>query len=245
MNKNEAANFIEQIMKPIWPEWKYSAMDVDIWASEVLSRFDWDTCKSACRRAKAESDFDRKPNSKKVIDFAYELMRSQKQMGKAVKTEIPEPTVFIQMTDHENTKRIGQFVPVYSAPEFALSDAQKMLGAYREQRGGTWQIVQDATWGEMRRSQIELNLAANPIKFQPVIETAVSNTDTCPACKTKLGAFSEKLKRFCRKCGHKGCYKCFSVEKNGEFIDQCPKCEGKNEPSKIEPDEFDEFLRTH
>jgi len=154
MEHFETEKIVNEELLPRWPDWKPSGVEIADWRYAIRP-FDVEIIKTAIRRHVLESSW-KKPVSKKIIEKA----RSMQPNTAGSKKETPEPTIFVQCVEQGgelqqfSTRPACQPGIFYSAD--TLRDAEKirekLIGLY----GGMWDIIQQATYGDMIKRRIEL-----------------------------------------------------------------------------------------
>jgi DNA polymerase III gamma/tau subunit len=208
MFKADAKNFIESEIFPRWTKWgswdketgehTVSTQELESWIS-ILMEFDPETAKQAVEQLYREGN-NSSPNPKKFISFARDIRTAKRTKVPTTKKTIIETGYFVQLVNHNDWRKIGQYQPVYVEPlTVQLSDAiyekamNQLAARLKECYGGEWVGFSKTTNGEMSKRRYELHLAAKETAGQAAIENQKQTEEINTVIEAELAEVAKKL----------------------------------------------------
>lgn len=160
MTEQEAYDFIDKELRPLWPDWDLPDAAIPIWVRNLKS-FDYSICRSAVQDfyATREGSF-RRPKLYGIIKTAEPCQEAVYPSPKPEKID-PQTDVFIQCIEHENTIKKYQFFGVFVKTDkqddrdYVLRCAEGTRQQSHDMYGGSWIIVQQTNNAEMREQMQE------------------------------------------------------------------------------------------
>ena len=156
MQRSEGMKFIEEQMRPRWPDWNPNGEQMSDWAM-WLSPYDYGTAKNAIREHAGSSRFNKRPNPAALRSLLAKFQPTKEQVGQ----EQPEPTVFVMYEGGgRGTTLAGYFFPIITLPKVdVMKAAQHMRGKHEDGFGGTWKVYAETTHSDMAKMRSEFHKA--------------------------------------------------------------------------------------
>ncbi|MFC1739146.1 hypothetical protein ACFL1G_08870 [Planctomycetota bacterium] len=166
MKEDEAYKFIDEEMKPLWPEWELSDAEIPIWIHN-LKCFDFKLCRKGVRDyyTTREGSFKR-PKLSGIIKATIPYQEAAHPIAKSEKVE-STTDVFVQCTDHDNPLRMYTFCGIYVNVKKQDNHDYVMRAAERTRRkcerlyGGSWIIIQKTNRSKMTKKTQEYRKNGN------------------------------------------------------------------------------------
>ena len=157
MNSIEAIDTVHY-MKKIWPNWKPTDEEMDVWADKFRGH-DEQTAVRAIKEAKFRTNFN-SPPAKEINSLLKEYHPTTQRLN----VEQPEPTVFLFYEGGgPGTLQAGYFAPVIPGKKTEMPKAIESMKMHMiETYGGAWKVYMETNHramikmrNEARASQVD------------------------------------------------------------------------------------------
>ncbi|MHC4153721.1 MAG: hypothetical protein ACYST6_02180 [Planctomycetota bacterium] len=160
MTEQEAYEFIDKELRPLWPEWEFPDAAIPIWVHQV-KQFDYQLCRKGVRDyyATREGSFKR-PKLHGIIRATRPYQEATYPDLKRERTQ-PKTDVFVKCVKHNNLVKMHQFFPVFveikqqDDHDYVVKAAEALRDRSEQLYGGSWIILQYTTRSEMQTQRWE------------------------------------------------------------------------------------------
>ncbi len=159
MNQSEKADFLKEIVFPLWPKWSCSTPERDMWHNELEDN-EWDKAQAAVRAYYAAGG---SKSARPVISKVFGNWAK-----KAVDPCETETDVYVEQLDGK--RRFGVFVLKSYSPDEKMQAAEQTRLKCARLYGGEWivhkknkaPVPDDGLRGKAALAQAEKNILAGP-----------------------------------------------------------------------------------
>ena len=137
MDSSETKQFIQEVVKELWPKWAPSNAEIQIW-QQSLNEHSW-----ADAQAKVQAHYQA-GGSKRTKPHLSDIMSSDARQSRTC-WEI-QTDVYCECSEHPGKPtlvgvRIGIFCRIGTDPEFKMRAAERMRTELASRRGGRWIVT--------------------------------------------------------------------------------------------------------
>lgn len=147
MTHVEAQNFIEKVLRGLWPEWTPKDIQLSIWI-EKLQNCDYQRAKVAVENAwRGETIQHKRPPQGRIFEALSQCVDSQE----TEKAELPQARIYIRCIlppAHNPNRSTEHKIPVYpddlskiDDPDYVRNCAHGLAQRFGELYGGAWAVV--------------------------------------------------------------------------------------------------------
>lgn len=150
MDRIETINFIENVLKGLWPDWAPSEAETEVWLG-AIGRFDYDVAKTATQQYFSDAGGNyKRPKPHGIVTKANVIIQNR-NVGRRTTKDPILTNVFIECLEppERNPKLKGKRKAVYAAtdalqcdPDHLLRCAETMRTKFEQLYGGQWITVQ-------------------------------------------------------------------------------------------------------
>jgi hypothetical protein len=171
MTEQEAYDFIDNELRPLWPEGELPDAAIPVWVHHLI-QFDYQLCRKGVRDYCATRDGSFK--RPKLYGIIKATKPHQEAAYPDLKRETIEPwtDVSVQCVEHSNPVKRYDFDGVYVGikkqddHDYVVKAAETLRDKYEQLYGGSWIVVQDTTHSEMQAQRLEYRIREGIVSSQ-------------------------------------------------------------------------------